>query len=425
MLFGLPRRTAILLVAIIVGFAIAACVYTLTLGRVFSRPSGDGIAYERSAVQLLQKGLYGYKSTKPNAQMSPGYPLFLAGIYAVSGHANGGRPRHLLDAIQIAIACITLLGVFLIGRRLFGDWVGLVAALLVAVYPPTIVATNLWLTETITTALIVWYVFVTLLAYDRDDWPLWALSGAVLGVAVLIRPGFLPIAIAPFIVRFFWGKRAKTLQLAVVSAVAFVLVMAPWMVRNELVVHELAPLSTHGGDPILAGVDPYYYELGEKYQFHGPTYAQHMASGSKVSKTDAAMAAIATELRTRPLQTIWWFTAGKIVRMYSGGWLGEKAYVGTWTIVDRELIVVLGWLGCVFAFREKRLRVLAVVLVLGTLALLSVSPEPRYAFTWIALLSVPAAFVMRRLWTAPLAPWQIEPTAEEGGAETHVAEKPA
>jgi hypothetical protein len=34
------------------------------------------------------------------------------------------------------------------------------------------------------------------------------------------------------------------------------------------------------------------------------------------------------------------------------------------------------------------------VLVIGTAVLFSVSPEPRYVFTWIAVLSVPAAFVM-------------------------------
>ena len=403
---GVKRRSAVLLAALIVFFALAATAYTLTLGRVFSAPSGDGKAYERSAVQLLQKGFYGYKSTKPNAQMSPGYPLFLAAIYRVSGHTAQGRPRHLLDAIQILIACSTILAIFLIGRELFDDWVGLVAALLVAAYPSTIVATNLWLTETLATAVIVWYIFVTLLAYTRDGIKLWALSGALLGVAVLIRPAFLPIAVAPFVIRFFWGKREHVLKFAAVSALACVLVLTPWMVRNVIVVHQLAPLSTHGGDPILAGVDPYYYEGGVQYTFHGPTYEQYMKSHSSLSKDEVANAAIIDGLKTRPLQTVWWFTLGKAVRMYTAGWLAENAYAGTVTLVVRELIVVLGWIGCAYAFKERRLRVLALMLVIGTVVLFSVSPEPRYVFSWIALLTIPAAFVLRRLWAAPDAAFQ-------------------
>ena len=54
-LFGLSRRTALLLVSIIVVFAIAATAFTFTYGKHFSKPGGDGKAYERAAIQLLQR----------------------------------------------------------------------------------------------------------------------------------------------------------------------------------------------------------------------------------------------------------------------------------------------------------------------------------------------------------------------------------
>jgi 4-amino-4-deoxy-L-arabinose transferase-like glycosyltransferase len=73
----------------------------------------------------------------------------------VSGHATGGRPTRLLDAIQTPVACSTILAVFLIGRKLFDDRIGLVAALLVVIYPPAMIATNLWLTETLAAAVVV------------------------------------------------------------------------------------------------------------------------------------------------------------------------------------------------------------------------------------------------------------------------------
>ena len=138
----------------------------------------------------------------------------------------------------------------------------------------------------------------------------------------------------------------------------------------------------------------------------GPTYQQYMTSHSKLSKDEVANAAIINGLKTRPLQTVWWFTLGKAVRMYTAGWLAENAYAGTVTLVVREVIVVLGWLGCVYAFKERRLRVLALMLVIGAVVLFSVSPEPRYVFSWITVLTVPAAFVLRRLWAAPDAAFQ-------------------
>jgi hypothetical protein len=280
-----------------------------------------------------------------------------------------------------------------------------VAATLVVLYPPTTVATNLWLTETISTALIAWFAYVALVAFDDDRARWWAVAGALLGLGVLIRPGFLPIAAAPFAVRFFWGKRQGLLRPLAAFAVAFVLVMSPWVIRNMIVLHVPAPLSTHGGDPILAGVDPYYYESGDgRYTFHGPTYEKYMASKHRgMSKDAAAKQAILAELKSKPAQTIWWFTIGKTVRMYSGGWLGEKKYAGSWSTLVRGLIVVLGWLGCVLAVRERRLRVLAGILVIGTATLLMVSPEPRYAFSWIALLTVPAAYVLRTAWDGAVA----------------------
>jgi 4-amino-4-deoxy-L-arabinose transferase-like glycosyltransferase len=421
-ILGLERRTAVLLGVLLAVFLIAGIGYTFTFGRHFAKPGGDGVAYERTAVQLLQTGVYGYKSTAPNAYQTPGYPLFLAALYNVSGHAWSGRPRTELCIIQLLIAASSLVGVFLIGRRLFSDRVGLVAALLFVLYPPMIIATNLWLTETLATALIVWFVYVALLAQDQDGWLLWAATGVLLGLAVLVRPGVLPIAIAPFVVRFFWGKRAGLLKAAAIAIVAFALVMAPWGIRNEITLHHLYLLSSHSGDPILAGVDPYYYELGPKYEFHGPSYEAWQATHSPLTKNDYANQVMLSDLKKNPVTYVWWLTVGKTVRMYSAPWLAETGPAGSWSTVVRLLVVVLGWLGAAWAVREKRLRTIAIAIALGSAAQLTVAPEPRYAFSWIALLTVPAAVVLLRVWggadvaIGPVAR-EVEPEAPSGSGE--------
>jgi 4-amino-4-deoxy-L-arabinose transferase-like glycosyltransferase len=398
-LFGLARRTALLLTTLITVFAVVAVAYTFTYGRGYSKPGGDGKAYERSAVQLLQKGFYGYKSEVPNAYMSPGYPLFLAAIYKATGHTWNGRPRLALALIQILITCSTILAVFLIGRRLFNDNVGLIAALMFVLYPPNLVATNLWLTEALTTAILAWYLYVAVICTETSSWKPWLFSGALMGLVALIRPGVLPIAIAPFAVVFFWGDRKGFVRNLALTVAALVLVMAPWGIRNQIVVHKTYLLSSHSGDPILAGVDPYYYQLGDKkYEFHGPSYETWATTKPPYTKSEYAKKIILANLKSDPLSTIWWFTMGKTVRMYSVNWLAENGSVSTWTTFVRMFIVVLGWVGVAFSVRERRLRMLAIALVMGTAALLSVSPEPRYAFSWVAFLTIPAAVVLLRVF---------------------------
>lgn len=41
------------------------------------------------ARQFLDKGFLGYMSSRPNAYITPGYPLFLALIYKLYGYAQG------------------------------------------------------------------------------------------------------------------------------------------------------------------------------------------------------------------------------------------------------------------------------------------------------------------------------------------------
>jgi len=62
---------------------------------------------------------------------TPLYPYWLAVIFSIAGH-NLGLVR-LIQAILGAASCL-LLG--LAGRRFFSDRVGVIAALLLAVYPP-------------------------------------------------------------------------------------------------------------------------------------------------------------------------------------------------------------------------------------------------------------------------------------------------
>jgi hypothetical protein len=410
-LLGFDKRAVLALFVIVVAFALFSTSWTLTYGRPFRRPSGDGVGYETMARQLLQRGVYGYKSTRPNAYVTPGYPLFLAGVYKLTGHAQSGRPRLPLQGIQILFSCGTILLTFLIGAWLTDEYAGLIGASLMALYPPMIVVTNLWLTEALATFALMSFVAVSLLALRRQRLLLWAASGALLAVAVLVRPTVLPIGVIPVVMMAVERKPwRQTARAAVLMGITWACVMSPWVVRNLVSLHEPAVLSSHSGDPMLAGVDPYYYELGPGYRFHGPTYKRYMRlRPSGVTKDAYAVAAVTRYVETEPIRYLGWLTFGKAFHMYFTGWLDGLGGQATWAQLIRTFIVTLGLVGMIFAFKDRRLLIAALMVILGTATLLPFVPEPRFAFSLLPLLSILAAAVVRLLWVGKIEPRGVRP----------------
>jgi hypothetical protein len=68
---------------------------------------------------------------------------------------------------------------------------------------------------------------------------------------------------------------------------------------------------------------------------------------------------------------------------------------------------------------------LALVLVLGSLALLSVSPEPRYAFSWITFLTIPTAVVLMRIFGGADGALEAEADASTPTASAEAATEPS
>jgi 4-amino-4-deoxy-L-arabinose transferase-like glycosyltransferase len=80
----------------------------------------------------------------------------------------------------------------------------------------------------------------------------WAVTAGVLcGVGVLVRPN--AAALAPGLLLLVWGVRAprlsaRSLAAPAVALVCMVLVVAPWTLRNALVLHQFVPVTTELGN---------------------------------------------------------------------------------------------------------------------------------------------------------------------------------
>ena len=143
---------------------------------------GDGRQYDAWAQQIAGGQWVGTEIF----YQTPLYPYWLAVIFSIAGH-NLDLVR-LIQAILGAASCV-LLG--LAGRRFFSDRVGVIAALLLAVYPPAFFFDGL-IQKSSLDIFLVTLALVLLAEFDhRPDWKWLAALGATTAALVLNRENAL------------------------------------------------------------------------------------------------------------------------------------------------------------------------------------------------------------------------------------------
>jgi hypothetical protein len=259
--------------------AVAAAVRAVWVLFMSREPAGlsDPILYVTSA-RFISEG-EGYRSLlgTPTSYYPPGYPYFLGAARWVLSLV-GAEDQLVLTAglLQALLGGVAAGALVIAGRRLGGRAVGLVAGLVLALWPNLIAYTSVMLSESLFVAL--WAVFLAALVHldgDRHDdagagggsdadgaatriWPPRVpaiIAAASLGAACLVRPQSALLAVpaaglAWALARVGW--RATLARMAVLSA-GVVLVVMPWTVRNAVVLDGFVPVSTNTGDNLCVG----------------------------------------------------------------------------------------------------------------------------------------------------------------------------
>lgn len=171
-----------------------------------------------------------------SAWKAPGYPAWVGFWYTLLGH-----DPLALRLVQVLIGAVTIGLTWLLARRLFGPRVALAAAFLVAVYPLAWQYEQLLYPESLATplTLLALIVLFTRPPSKRGS----VIFGVVLGCLTLVRPTSLFMLLAALT---FWcisaGWRRGLILTALAAALA-ALVIAPWTVRNAIVMHGFVPVS--------------------------------------------------------------------------------------------------------------------------------------------------------------------------------------
>ncbi|MCK4513073.1 glycosyltransferase family 39 protein [bacterium] len=232
----------------------------------------DAAGYHKLALGILQSGSF----ATFGAFRTPVYPAFLSTVYSVLGI----KPWVVLF-LQLFISSATAVLVYAWAKLAVGRGAAIVAAAAFAVQPHTALYSVALMTDT----LFVFAFFASVLALvhglKTSKLALFIVSGALLGVATLIRPvtQYFPM-VAAFLILIYrgatWQFRGRAFA---VLALVFVLTLTPWLYRNHAEYGYVA-LSTIQGENLL---------------FYGASYAEVARTGRTIEEVRAEFGEIATE----------------------------------------------------------------------------------------------------------------------------------
>ncbi|MBC8080703.1 MAG: glycosyltransferase family 39 protein [Gorillibacterium sp.] len=233
---------------------------------VNTQPISDFKHYHDLALSVLQRGTYelpeGLDYIKadtpyiktgehyPTAFRPPGYPLFLAAIYAVWPNILAAK------LANVAMSILWMLAMFALGKKYASERTGLWAAFLTAIFPAAISYTSVLSAEIISVSLVMSILSVH--AYKPG--PLWLRSillGLAAGFLALVKPYYIALPALYFLLvwwqagnaRFVydWRLGVKKGLLGMCALIlGMVIIISPWTIRNIHVLHRFVPISTNG-----------------------------------------------------------------------------------------------------------------------------------------------------------------------------------
>lgn len=232
--------------------------------------AGDEETYHFSALNLVHHhtftrdvtgGMFGGTvELVPTANLSPGFSFYIAAIYAVLGE----DPSKILVS-NVVLSIISFWLIYRILRTLRASSIGLVTALgITAVYPGFLYNIDRMLTEQLFVALFLGATLLFLIGTERQKRGVLAASGIILAAATHVRAQAIPfIALALIYLAVYANSRASFFKMAAPFTGGFILCMAPWWIRNFILLGEFVPLTLATDSPRIWGAVPYFLDMND------------------------------------------------------------------------------------------------------------------------------------------------------------------
>ncbi len=320
-------------------------------------------------------------------------PLYFAYLYAIS-FVTGTGPGWLefSKLLQAVIGASVALPVYGLAHHVGGRTAARIATAFFA-FDPTLVAFSamLW-PETLFTAAAT-FVFWLTLRIDRGAIALPLGLGALTGAAMLLKPA---IGVFTVLLALSWLKRfglREALRLAVVFGLATAVVIAPWVVRNQL---------RYGPEILLENEGPYNLWMGAHPGEPSEVYREWKRLPDALTRsrvaTEKSLDAIAADpgeylersgVRALNLWGLEWFVTRNLALEAWGPVDVQGFQRGFWTIQLAWIALLLcAALGLRTAWRDAHMKLLLSWLVVFSVLVAGMVATTRFRMPFHALLAV-------------------------------------
>jgi 4-amino-4-deoxy-L-arabinose transferase-like glycosyltransferase len=204
----------------------------------YALANGQGFSWPQTWRPVGTQGaMFQRDRPEPTAWKAPLNPAIIAVAFKLFGSYSAGAAV-ALELFQIVLSLLSCYVVFRLGRMIFDEGTGLIAAGIFALYPASIhFSVQKVEYGTLLTLLGLLLVEQSIVLSKRPSMKGSLLLGALAGVATLVNPvilAFFPFALLwlMWMSRSEWRAHLKYTAAIVGCCVA---VMAPWLIRNYLV----------------------------------------------------------------------------------------------------------------------------------------------------------------------------------------------
>ena len=187
----------------------------------------------------------------PTSGRAPLYPAFLALVWTVIGE----KSLWAIRVTQIGLSLLNVVLLFSLGQRIFNRRVALWAAAIFCFYPSFVAFNFLLLSEVLFTLLLTLFAFGCVVLLQSARPALAVGTGCVLGLAALTRSVLwpFPIILCPLAFLSLQGNRGTRLKLTGCLLLGYLMVVAPWAVRNTSLEGVFTVVNSRGGITLLMG----------------------------------------------------------------------------------------------------------------------------------------------------------------------------
>lgn len=203
-------------------------------------------------------------------RIAPGFPIYLALVYGVTGP---DAPIWLLGTLNALMRAMVSVLVGVLGARAFGARAGLAAGVLHALDPWEAFWGAFVLKESLAVLLLVVAVWSILRSLEAPSWRRGISAGALIAVAGLTR--YASLGLYPWLVALpaFGARpgRGTAVRLTLSISVGFLLALSPWLIRNYTLFHEPLVSTLFAGRYFYVSNAPGLERTPETWGYSGQT----------------------------------------------------------------------------------------------------------------------------------------------------------